>query len=135
MHGDILMSNTTAGTYASQARSPQQGHHFRGEPARGGTRRESFHAIGGVARFFQQLALRRGCGALAQATRLVADDARRQLNGSGMHRDTILFNQQKFLVVGNRDNNGRAGCANAIHILPAAFSYERQEFAAAKRDC
>ena len=60
MHGDILVSNTTAGTYAPQARSPQQRHHFRGEPARGGTRRESFHAIGGVARFFQQLALRGG---------------------------------------------------------------------------
>ena len=45
----------------------------------------------------------------AAAAGFVADDAGGQFNCPGVNRNPILLHQQEFLVLSDRDDDGRAG--------------------------
>src|ERR1051326_2526392 len=89
--------------------------------------------FGGITGFFEKLSLCRLNERLVGAARLIANDARRQLNRSGVDRYSILLDEQKLLFIGHGNDDRRARRAYAVHVFPATFSHNRQEFPCVKR--
>jgi len=50
----------------------------------------------------------------------------------GMYGDSMLLNEDKFLVVGDRKDDGGAGRIDTIGVLPATLFHESQESPAVK---
>ena len=55
VHGDVLMTDTTAGMHALQTGCQKKRDDFRGQSARSWAGRESLYAFGGISGFFEKL--------------------------------------------------------------------------------
>src|SRR5207247_4056247 len=67
VHGDVFMTDTTAGMHALQTRCKKQRDYFRGQSARCGAGRENLNAFGGKSGFFEKFTLRGVSGTLVAA--------------------------------------------------------------------
>src|SRR5437016_10602446 len=120
VHGDVLMTDTTAGMHALQS-------------ARSWTGRESLYAFGGISGFFEKLTVSSISRALVAAG-IIANDACGQFNRSGVDGNPVLLDEQKLSLAGDSDNNCGAGSAEAVHVFPATFFSKRQKLACVERD-
>src|SRR5439155_25429117 len=93
VHGDVLMTDTTAGMHVLQTGCQKKRDDFRGQSARSWTGRESLYAVGGISGFFEKLTVSSISRALVAAG-IIANDACGQFNRSGVDGNPVLLDEQ-----------------------------------------
>src|SRR5947199_6437844 len=102
VHGDVLMTDTTAGMHALQTGCQKQRDDFRGQSARSRAGRQSLYAFGGISGFFKKLTVSSISRALVAAG-IIANDACGQFNRSGVDGNPVLLDEQKLSLARDSD--------------------------------
>ncbi len=133
MHDDLLGFVATAVVFAAQSVGANERDDFVAHARGRWSGRQPFDALGAVAGFLEQLAMRGFDRLLVGAAGQVADQAGRQFDRRAVDRGAELFDQQELPGGRHRDDQHAAGRIGAFGEFPATAALEAQPFAVAKR--